>query len=407
MKLMSKKWLKISVFLLFCFARFPFCRCFRRKSGYIFRDGKRRCDVCAFHCRQFQWITRKLCSQSVSANDQSSFGQAQMNLQKTLCGGHVSLTAPATSTSSSNFFNPGNFFSFSIPGALLPTAVPNVADNSLFVYASSSDNFTTSSNTNINIATDTATNTPAPVSVPVSTTSPASNLPGGLSGSTDQNGVSLNPSEIMYWTNIERSNNGGLSALLENNILDKIAKIRVEDMFAKQYFDHYSPTGDNVSLEANANGYQYITIGENIAEGNFGSSRDLVTAWMNSPGHRANILNTKYTEIGVAAEEGTYQGSQVWISSQVFGEPLGNCPSPDVSAKQEIANDQTQATDLMTEITSAKAQLTADSGNSSTYNSEASVYNNLATQYNALVATMKTLTAQYNREVAAFNACIK
>lgn len=399
MKLMSKNWLKISVFLLFTLPIFLFANVSTAKADVFSEMESGVATFVHFIVASFNGLQGGLCSQSVSANDQSSFGQAQMNLQKTLCGGHVSLTAPATSTSSSNFFNPSNFFSFSIPGALVPTAVPNVDENnSLFVSGSSSVSIDT-------VPIQTQTQTPNPVQI--STTTDATTLPGGLSGSTDQNGVSLNDSEIIYWTNIARSDNGGLSALDENNTLDKIAAIRVADMFAKQYFDHYSPTGDNVSLEANANGYQYITIGENIAEGNFGSSNDLVTAWMNSPGHRANILNTKYTEIGVAAEQGTYQGSQVWISSQVFGEPLGNCPSPDASVKQEIANDQTQATDLMTQITSAKTQLTADSGDPTTYNAEAKVYNNLATQYNALVATMKTLTAQYNQQVAAFNVCIK
>jgi len=288
------------------------------------------------------------------------------------------------------------FSLFSIPGIFAPSAVPTVyIDTSSSTQNVSVDTFAPVPPTTVN----------APVSIPTATTSPS--LPGGLSGSTEQNGVSLNDSEIIYWTNIERGNNGGLTALDENNTLDTIAAIRVADMFAKQYFDHYSPTGDNVAKEADANGYGYVTIGENIAEGNFGSSRDLVTAWMNSPGHRANILNGKYTEIGVAAEQGMYQGSQVWIASQVFGEPLADCPSPDASVKQQISDDQNKAAGLMSQITAAKAELAADANDPSAYNAETAVYNDLATQYNALVAEMKTLAAEYNQQVAAFNSCIQ
>ena len=265
------------MFTFSCFfvADFSFCQCFHRQGGYFFRNGKRCGNV------RYNLSLRLLpvCAITVI------FRQALFFLVKRL--------HPCSSSSS--------FFSiFSIPGALLPSAVPNViSDNAL---STSTDASTT--------LVSYSTSSPVFVPTPATTTSTAT-LPGGLSGTTTENGVSLNDSEILYWTNIARSDNGGLAALNEDTTLDKIATIRVEDMFAEQYFDHYSPTGDNVSLEANANGYSYITIGENIALGNFGSSRDLVTAWINRPGHRANILNTGYTEIGVAAEQGIYQGSEI------------------------------------------------------------------------------------------------
>jgi uncharacterized protein YkwD len=47
--------------------------------------------------------------------------------------------------------------------------------------------------------------------------------------------------------------------------------------------------------------YEYVVVGENLAEGDFTSDADLVKGWMDSPGHRANILNTKYEEIGIAS----------------------------------------------------------------------------------------------------------
>ncbi len=242
---------------------------------------------------------------------------------------------------------------------------------------------------------------------PASGTSTES-LPGTLVGSTEENGVSLNPSQIEYWTNIERHNNGDLPGLENNTLLASLAKIRVDDMFAKQYFEHVSPSGDNISKEAKAHGYDYITIGENIALGNFGSSRDLVTAWMNSPGHRANILNGNYVEIGVYAAQGTYQGNQVWIAAQIFGKPLGNCTGPDAALKQKIASEQAEAKNTSANLATMKAELDQmDSSNADAYNAKASAYNVLAKQYNTLVADIKSLTTTYNQEVNAFNACIK
>jgi len=232
-------------------------------------------------------------------------------------------------------------------------------------------------------------------------------LPGSTVTSDNASGGALDPSSILYWTNIQRHDNGSLAALSDNATLDTIAQIRVKDMFAKQYFDHYSPSGDNVSKEAAANGYQYITIGENIALGNFASARALVQAWMDSPGHRANILNGTYTEIGIYAEEGQYQGSDVWIASQVFGKPLGDCPEPSAADKTAIANEQAQANSLAAQLSTIKNQMAADSSDTAAYNADAAKYNSIANQYNALIADIKNRAAVYNTAVNAFNACIK
>lgn len=223
------------------------------------------------------------------------------------------------------------------------------------------------------------------------------------------NGTDLNSGLILYWTNIERSNNGtGLVNLKQNNVLENIAQIRVKDMFAKGYFEHNSPTGDNASKEAAKNGYTYITIGENIALGNFGGSRELVTAWMNSPGHRANILNKNYTEIGVYAEHGMYNGQSVWIAAQIFGKPLAGCSQPDPALKEKIAKYKISANDLLTQIKAIEAELkTMDSSNVISYNQKAAEHNSLATLYNNLAAEIKKSTAEYNTQVSVFNTCIK
>jgi len=219
----------------------------------------------------------------------------------------------------------------------------------------------------------------------------------------------LDASQIIYLTNIERKNNdSSLSNLKENSILKNIAAIRVKDMFANNYFEHTSPTGDNVSKEAVKNGYTYITIGENIALGNFDGPRGLVTAWMNSPGHRANILNKNYTEIGVYSQQSTYKGQSVWIAAQIFGKPISGCTAPNKTLKDNIAKYKVSADSILTSIKNIDAQLkTLSTTDTQTYNAKVAERNTLAKLYNNLATEIKSSVAEYNKEVTAYNLCIK
>ncbi len=104
-------------------------------------------------------------------------------------------------------------------------------------------------------------------------------------------------SETIQLVNKEREKQG-LSKLKQDKELNQIAFIKAEDMVLQKYFDHQSPTYGQPWDMADGFGYSYRTFGENIAYG-YKSSSAVVTAWMNSPGHKANILNSKYTNIGV------------------------------------------------------------------------------------------------------------
>ena len=222
-------------------------------------------------------------------------------------------------------------------------------------------------------------------------------------------GTNLDTSQIISLTNIERKNNdSNLVNLKENNILKNIAAIRVKDMFTYQYFEHNSPTGDNASKEAVINDYSYITIGENIALGNFDGSKGLVTAWMNSPGHRANILNKNYTEIGVYAMQGVYKGQNVWIATQIFGKPMTGCNEPDKTLKDKIEKYKVSADSILASIKNIDAELkTLDTTNTQAYNSKVAERNTLAGLYNNLASEIKTSVAEYNKEAGVFNSCIK
>jgi len=250
-------------------------------------------------------------------------------------------------------------------------------------------------------------NTPKLI-IPTSS-APTGSLPSPLLGDTAAAGNKLNSSEIIYWTNLERTkNDNGLKTLTENSLLTQIAIARVQDMFDKGYFAHISPTGDSAIKMAVRDNYSYISIGENIALGNFSGSRDLVNAWMNSPGHRANILNINYTEIGVAAIEGMYKGEKVWISAQIFGRPLSDCVPVDTSIKDEISKDKSSAESLNAKLTSLQAELNTMGGaDTDVYNAKVAEYNATVKLYNSLVSQIKSLTATYNLEVQTFNNCIK
>ena len=114
---------------------------------------------------------------------------------------------------------------------------------------------------------------------------------------------------------------GSGKQLKQNAALDKVAAVRVEDMFTYQYFSHSSPSGATAANLTKQYAYKWTALGENIARGTFSSGSQMVAAWMASPGHKANILSTKFAEIGVAAAYGKYNGRNQWIAVQVFGKP--------------------------------------------------------------------------------------
>ena len=103
--------------------------------------------------------------------------------------------------------------------------------------------------------------------------------------------------EVVRLVNEIRAENG-LSALAENDALADVARLKSQDLHDLGYFDHQSPTYGSPFEMMQQFGISYRTAGENIAYG-FATPAAVVEAWMNSPSHRANILNATYTELGV------------------------------------------------------------------------------------------------------------
>ncbi len=118
-------------------------------------------------------------------------------------------------------------------------------------------------------------------------------------------GVSAIENEVVTLVNeIRRSN--GLSELKLNQKLSSVARTKSQDMRNKGYFSHTSPTYGTPFEMITEFGISYRTAGENIAKG-YSSAKAVVDGWMNSEGHRANILNSSFTEIGVGyVADGNY-----------------------------------------------------------------------------------------------------
>lgn len=119
-------------------------------------------------------------------------------------------------------------------------------------------------------------------------------------------------SEVVRLTNSARTQNG-YAALTEDSALSKAAAVRAREIASS--FSHTRPSGSSFSSVLSENGVSYRRAGENIASGQKSAS-EVVNAWMNSSGHRANILNSSYSRIGTASVNDN--GTLYWV--QLFAD---------------------------------------------------------------------------------------
>lgn len=124
--------------------------------------------------------------------------------------------------------------------------------------------------------------------------------------------VSAYEQKVVELTNQERAKNG-LKPLTLDTALSKVARAKSQDMQSKGYFSHTSPTYGSPFDMMKKFGITYRSAGENIAMGQ-PTPEAVVKAWMNSEGHRANILNSGYTHIGVGHVASGNYWTQMFIS---------------------------------------------------------------------------------------------
>ena len=117
--------------------------------------------------------------------------------------------------------------------------------------------------------------------------------------------------QVVDLVNKERAANG-LKPLTIDWQVARVAEHKSQDMLNKNYFSHTSPTYGSPFDMLKSYGVTYRSAGENIAKGQR-SAEEVVTAWMNSSGHRANILNASYTHIGVGYVSNGHYWTQLFI----------------------------------------------------------------------------------------------
>lgn len=118
--------------------------------------------------------------------------------------------------------------------------------------------------------------------------------------------------EVVRLVNAERAKHG-LAALTEDWELSRVARYKSQDMHDNRYFAHNSPTYGTPFRMLRAFGLSYRTAGENIAMG-YAAPAAVVAGWMNSEGHRANILSSSYTKIGVGYVADGHYWTQQFIA---------------------------------------------------------------------------------------------
>ena len=215
---------------------------------------------------------------------------------------------------------------------------------------------------------------------------------------------------ILAIINQERIKNN-LQTLRFDYRLGVSAQKKADEMLSKEYFSHQTPDGKDFTYFIDYGEYEFIRVSENLARGDFVTSRDVVLAWMNSPTHKANIFDGTMIDTGIGIVLGVYKGKEQYMLVQHFGRPRGACPLIERSLESDIKSMTTRGKVLHTEI--KKTQLSIDAilnNNPSVLERESAkimeknleIKNN---EYNAVVDTLQELTVTYNTQAKAFNDC--
>jgi uncharacterized protein YkwD len=212
----------------------------------------------------------------------------------------------------------------------------------------------------------------------------------------------LSAKEVIRYTNQYRADEN-LEGLKESYLLNKAAQQKLQDMFDRQYFDHVGPDGSEVSFWVTKNEYEYLKIGENLALGGFRNNAELVEGWMNSPGHRKNILTPSYLEIGVAVGRGMMNGEQTWLAVQIFGTTKEVCPDPDLEIKERIDRYSANIATMKQEL--EEIEKTIEEVRRQQREELIEEYNQLVGVYNSMIEAVQVDVAEYNNQIQEFNNC--
>jgi len=161
------------------------------------------------------------------------------------------------------------------------------------------------------------------------------------------------PAVIVDLTNDERSELT-LGQLQRSTSLDAAATLKAQHMAEREYFAHFSPTGVSPWFWFAEVDYNFVHAGENLAI-HFTDSDGVVKAWMESPAHRANIVNGNYSEIGVGTAEGEFEGFKTVYVVQLFGTPAA---TPSVAGSGVSVAQAAEIEPVIVAVESAEAPIT-------------------------------------------------
>jgi len=147
----------------------------------------------------------------------------------------------------------------------------------------------------------------------------------------------INTSDLIILTNQERKAQG-LQELKPNHKLTQAAHKKALDILKNQYFAHTTPEGKPFYEWIEENGYNYLYAGENLAI-DFTTNEGVIKAWMQSPLHKANILNKNYNEIGLVSLWGKWDSKETNVVVQMFGSLLTDSPTVLGLTLEKLSND--------------------------------------------------------------------
>lgn len=162
----------------------------------------------------------------------------------------------------------------------------------------------------------------------------------------------LSASQLIALTNSQRTANG-LPVLSYDDKLAASANTKAQHMIALGYWAHNAPDGTTPWVFVRNAGYVYTAVGENLAK-DFSSDQAIVNAWMGSATHRANILNAKYHDIGIAVVDGLVDGKQTVIIVAHYGATAA-VSNPRRLAPRSVATGSTPSTAQPSEGTKTHA----------------------------------------------------
>lgn len=208
------------------------------------------------------------------------------------------------------------------------------------------------------------------------------------------------PAIVTDATNKARSEQN-LSSLRRSELLDRVANLKAEDMAKSGYFAHWSPQGVSPWYWFGLVGYDYVYAGENLAV-HFTDSERVVEAWLDSPTHRANIMNNNYSEIGIGTAKGEYEGYDTVFVVQMFGTRAAVAPKF-VEPVAVLGN--TMDTSPLEDVTAAPVPIVAGIGEevvepvTSVTAEGTTVYESFASDVNENAETARVEGEVYNSDV--------